>query len=105
MNARASITVLSCRTLDVTLDLKDPQYPDHDLGTLELSVTLSPKEGDMRDAVRNSCKITFISVYSKCTSPHICQNQNRTVLSDLIYPNTQKKSNITSAHHVNKLTL
>ncbi|KAM3867849.1 multiple C2 and transmembrane domain-containing protein 1 [Diretmus argenteus] len=38
------------RTLDVTLDLKDPQYPDHNLGTLELSVTLSPKEGDIREA-------------------------------------------------------
>ncbi|XP_041855711.1 multiple C2 and transmembrane domain-containing protein 1 isoform X5 [Melanotaenia boesemani] len=37
------------RTLDVTLDLKDPQYPEHNLGSLELAVTLSPKEGDMRD--------------------------------------------------------
>ncbi|XP_028270927.1 multiple C2 and transmembrane domain-containing protein 1 [Parambassis ranga] len=38
------------RTLDVTLDLKDPQYPEHNLGSLELAVTLSPKEGDVRDA-------------------------------------------------------
>ncbi|XP_075895241.1 multiple C2 and transmembrane domain-containing protein 1 isoform X3 [Nelusetta ayraudi] len=38
------------RTLDVTLDLKDPQYPENNLGTLDLSVTLSPKEGDLRDA-------------------------------------------------------
>ncbi|XP_032413417.1 multiple C2 and transmembrane domain-containing protein 1-like [Xiphophorus hellerii] len=38
------------RTLDVTLDLKDPQYPEHDLGSLELTVTLSPKEGDIKDA-------------------------------------------------------
>uniref|UniRef100_A0A3B3W289 Multiple C2 and transmembrane domain containing 1 n=1 Tax=Poecilia latipinna TaxID=48699 RepID=A0A3B3W289_9TELE len=38
------------RSLDVTLDLKDPQYPEHDLGSLELTVTLSPKEGDIRDA-------------------------------------------------------
>ncbi|KAM7416510.1 hypothetical protein PAMA_018525 [Pampus argenteus] len=38
------------RTLDVTLDLKDPQYPEHNLGSLELAVTLSPKEGDMKDA-------------------------------------------------------
>ncbi|KAM3611179.1 uncharacterized protein V6R79_014541 [Siganus canaliculatus] len=38
------------RALDVTLDLKDPQYPEHNLGTLELAVTLSPKEGDMKDA-------------------------------------------------------
>ncbi|XP_074494376.1 multiple C2 and transmembrane domain-containing protein 1 isoform X4 [Sebastes fasciatus] len=38
------------RTLDVTLDLKDPQYPENNLGSLDLAVTLSPKEGDMRDA-------------------------------------------------------
>ncbi|XP_030636827.1 multiple C2 and transmembrane domain-containing protein 1 [Chanos chanos] len=47
------------RTLDVTLDLKDPHYPDHDLGTLDLAVTLSPKEGDFREAnmlLRRSCK-------------------------------------------------
>uniref|UniRef100_A0A665T4N8 Multiple C2 domains, transmembrane 1a n=1 Tax=Echeneis naucrates TaxID=173247 RepID=A0A665T4N8_ECHNA len=37
------------RTIDVTLDLKDPQYPEHNLGSLELAVTLSPKEGDGRD--------------------------------------------------------
>lgn len=90
--------MLYCRTLDVTLDLKDPQYPDHDLGTLELSVTLSPKEGDTRDTVRNSCKIThpFISVYYKYTSPQICWNQNRNVLSDMIYPNTKKVQHIMS---------
>ncbi|KAM4577140.1 multiple C2 and transmembrane domain-containing protein 1 isoform 3-T3 [Odontesthes bonariensis] len=38
------------RTLDVTLDLKDPQYPEQNLGSLELAVTLSPKEGDTKDA-------------------------------------------------------
>uniref|UniRef100_A0A3Q0RJ75 Multiple C2 and transmembrane domain containing 1 n=1 Tax=Amphilophus citrinellus TaxID=61819 RepID=A0A3Q0RJ75_AMPCI len=38
------------RTLDVMLDLKDPQYPEHNLGSLELSITLTPKEGEMRDA-------------------------------------------------------
>lgn len=37
----------------MTLDLKDPQYPEHYLGSLDLSVTLSPKEGDLRDTVRN----------------------------------------------------
>ncbi|KAM4577904.1 multiple C2 and transmembrane domain-containing protein 1 isoform 7-T7 [Fundulus diaphanus] len=41
------------RTLDVTLDLKDPQYPEHNLGSLDLSVTLSPKEGDIRDAYQS----------------------------------------------------
>ncbi|XP_058492113.1 multiple C2 and transmembrane domain-containing protein 1 isoform X4 [Solea solea] len=41
------------RTLDVTLDLKDPQYPEHNLGTLDLGVTLTPKEGDFRDAYQS----------------------------------------------------
>uniref|UniRef100_A0A8C1KUU0 Multiple C2 domains, transmembrane 1a n=1 Tax=Cyprinus carpio TaxID=7962 RepID=A0A8C1KUU0_CYPCA len=42
------------RTLDVTLDLKDPHYPNHDLGSLELAVTLIPKEGDFRESLRLS---------------------------------------------------
>uniref|UniRef100_A0A3B4V2Q0 Multiple C2 and transmembrane domain containing 1 n=1 Tax=Seriola dumerili TaxID=41447 RepID=A0A3B4V2Q0_SERDU len=46
------------RTLDVTLELKDPQYPEHNLGSLELAVTLSPKEGDVRDAVRKLCELS-----------------------------------------------
>uniref|UniRef100_A0AAQ6AID1 C2 domain-containing protein n=1 Tax=Amphiprion ocellaris TaxID=80972 RepID=A0AAQ6AID1_AMPOC len=50
------------RTLDVTLDLKDPQYPEHNLGSLELAVTLSPKEGDMRDAVRNLYELSYQSM-------------------------------------------
>lgn len=37
------------RPTDVTLPLKDPHYPDHDLGTILLSVTLTPKEGEHRD--------------------------------------------------------
>ncbi|XP_068422648.1 multiple C2 and transmembrane domain-containing protein 1 isoform X5 [Clinocottus analis] len=41
------------RTLDMTLDLKDPQYPEHNLGSLDLAVTLSPKEGDMKDAYQS----------------------------------------------------
>ncbi|XP_034451189.1 multiple C2 and transmembrane domain-containing protein 1 isoform X4 [Hippoglossus hippoglossus] len=41
------------RTQDVTLDLKDPQYPEHNLGILDLSVTLSPKEGDIREAYQS----------------------------------------------------
>uniref|UniRef100_A0A673L6F6 Multiple C2 and transmembrane domain-containing protein 1-like n=1 Tax=Sinocyclocheilus rhinocerous TaxID=307959 RepID=A0A673L6F6_9TELE len=40
---------LYLETLDVTLDLKDPHYPNHDLGSLELAVTLIPKEGDFRE--------------------------------------------------------
>uniref|UniRef100_A0A673W785 Multiple C2 and transmembrane domain containing 1 n=1 Tax=Salmo trutta TaxID=8032 RepID=A0A673W785_SALTR len=45
---------LYLENLDVTLDLEDPQYPDHDLGTLDLAVTLSPKEGDFREAQLHS---------------------------------------------------
>ncbi|XP_067424538.1 multiple C2 and transmembrane domain-containing protein 1 isoform X1 [Emydura macquarii macquarii] len=32
------------RPTDITLSLKDPHYPDHDLGTILLSVLLAPKE-------------------------------------------------------------
>ncbi|XP_003786030.1 multiple C2 and transmembrane domain-containing protein 1 [Otolemur garnettii] len=37
------------RPTDVTLTLKDPHYPDHDLGIILLSVVLTPKEGTSRD--------------------------------------------------------
>nr|KAF6441425.1 multiple C2 and transmembrane domain containing 1 [Rousettus aegyptiacus] len=37
------------RSMDVTLTLKDPHYPDHDLGVILLSVVLTPKEGEHRD--------------------------------------------------------
>uniref|UniRef100_A0A8C7CDR6 Multiple C2 and transmembrane domain containing 1 n=1 Tax=Oncorhynchus kisutch TaxID=8019 RepID=A0A8C7CDR6_ONCKI len=52
------------RTLDVTLDLEDPQYPEHNLGTLELAVTLSPKEGDFREAVSPRCRSLSLSLSS-----------------------------------------
>ncbi|XP_061118478.1 multiple C2 and transmembrane domain-containing protein 1 isoform X2 [Conger conger] len=38
------------RTLDVTLDLRDPRYTDHNLGTLDLAVTLTPKGEEFREA-------------------------------------------------------
>ncbi|CAM4538707.1 unnamed protein product [Leuciscus chuanchicus] len=37
------------RNLDVTIELKDPHYPNHDLGSLDLTVKLIPKEGDFRE--------------------------------------------------------
>lgn len=37
------------RPTDVTLTLKDPHYPDHDLGVILLSVILTPKEIEPRD--------------------------------------------------------
>uniref|UniRef100_A0AAY4AI48 C2 domain-containing protein n=1 Tax=Denticeps clupeoides TaxID=299321 RepID=A0AAY4AI48_9TELE len=48
------------RCLDVTLDLKDPHYPDQDLGSLELAVTLSPKEGDFREAQHQSMRLSDV---------------------------------------------
>ncbi|XP_072521359.1 multiple C2 and transmembrane domain-containing protein 1 isoform X4 [Salminus brasiliensis] len=50
------------RTLDVSLDLKDPHYPDHDLGSLELAVTLTPKEGDLRETHQS---VRLSDVYRK----------------------------------------
>ncbi|XP_078018138.1 multiple C2 and transmembrane domain-containing protein 1 isoform X2 [Epinephelus lanceolatus] len=37
------------RTIPVTLVLKDPQHPDQDLGSLELAVTLTPKESPIEE--------------------------------------------------------
>ncbi|TKS78872.1 Multiple C2 and transmembrane domain-containing protein 1 [Collichthys lucidus] len=57
------------RTLDVTLDLKDPQYPEHNLGSLELAVTLSPKEGDVRDAIQNGERKAYVLKSKELTGP------------------------------------
>ncbi|XP_041826067.1 multiple C2 and transmembrane domain-containing protein 1-like isoform X3 [Melanotaenia boesemani] len=37
------------RMIPVTLVLKDPQYPDQDLGSLDLSVTLTPKNSPVEE--------------------------------------------------------
>ncbi|XP_023379097.1 multiple C2 and transmembrane domain-containing protein 1 isoform X8 [Pteropus vampyrus] len=42
-------SILYYRPMDVTLTLKDPHYPDHDLGVILLSVVLTPKEGEHKD--------------------------------------------------------
>lgn len=44
-----TLTPASNRTIPVTLVLKDPQYPDQDLGSLELSVTLTPKDSPIEE--------------------------------------------------------
>ncbi|XP_023674062.2 multiple C2 and transmembrane domain-containing protein 1-like isoform X2 [Paramormyrops kingsleyae] len=49
------------RTHDVKLELKDAHCPDEDLGSLELAVTLTPKEMDSKDSkmlLRRSWKRT-----------------------------------------------
>ncbi|NWX47991.1 MCTP1 protein, partial [Steatornis caripensis] len=53
------------RQTDVTLSLKDPHYPDHDLGSIFLSVLLAPREEQrevtmlMRKSWKRSSKVTF----------------------------------------------
>ncbi|CAN0304570.1 unnamed protein product [Bubo scandiacus] len=53
------------RQTDVTLSLKDPRYPDHDLGSILLSVLLAPREEQrevtmlMRKSWKRSSKVTF----------------------------------------------
>ncbi|KAK0142983.1 Multiple C2 and transmembrane domain-containing protein 1 [Merluccius polli] len=37
------------RTLDLSLDLGDPHHPDQNLGTIDLGITLTTKEGDIRE--------------------------------------------------------
>ncbi|XP_040914799.1 multiple C2 and transmembrane domain-containing protein 1 isoform X1 [Toxotes jaculatrix] len=37
------------RTIPVTLVLRDPQHPDQDLGSLELAVTLTPKDSPIEE--------------------------------------------------------
>ena len=39
----------------VTLELKDSHYPDQDLGSLELSVTLGPKDSPVEEP--KDCKV------------------------------------------------
>lgn len=41
--------VLSYRTIPVILVLTDPQHPAQDLGTLELAVTLTPKDSPIEE--------------------------------------------------------
>lgn len=51
-------TFFSCRQTDVTLSLKDTHYPDHDLGSIFLSVLLAPREEQREAVIAN----IFISV-------------------------------------------
>lgn len=47
----SNLNIMYHRSTDVSLTLKDPHYPDHDLGIILLSVILTPKEGEPRDVV------------------------------------------------------
>ncbi|XP_056444156.1 multiple C2 and transmembrane domain-containing protein 1-like isoform X2 [Gadus chalcogrammus] len=46
------------RTVVVTLELKDSHYPDQDLGSLELSVTLGPKDSPVEEP--KDCKTMLL---------------------------------------------
>ncbi|XP_040013410.1 multiple C2 and transmembrane domain-containing protein 1 isoform X6 [Xiphias gladius] len=49
------------RTIPVTLVLKDPQHPEQDLGSLELAVTLRPKDSpieEQRDSTQQSMRLS-----------------------------------------------
>ncbi|XP_077944727.1 multiple C2 and transmembrane domain-containing protein 1 isoform X3 [Gasterosteus aculeatus] len=49
------------RTIPVTLELKDPQHLDEDLGFLDLSVTLTPKDSpveERRDSAQQSLRLS-----------------------------------------------
>uniref|UniRef100_A0A3B3SNJ3 Multiple C2 and transmembrane domain containing 1 n=1 Tax=Paramormyrops kingsleyae TaxID=1676925 RepID=A0A3B3SNJ3_9TELE len=50
------------RTHDVKLELKDAHCPDEDLGSLELAVTLTPKEMDSKDSVSESFLFSYHSL-------------------------------------------
>ncbi|XP_069446260.1 multiple C2 and transmembrane domain-containing protein 1 isoform X10 [Ovis canadensis] len=52
------------RPTDVTLTLKDPHYPDHDLGIILLSVVLTPKEGEHVELSENEVLGSYFSVKS-----------------------------------------
>uniref|UniRef100_A0A669QMF3 Multiple C2 and transmembrane domain-containing protein 1 n=2 Tax=Phasianus colchicus TaxID=9054 RepID=A0A669QMF3_PHACC len=73
------------RQTDVTLSLKDPHYPDHDLGNILLSVLLAPREEQrevtmlMRKSWKRSSKVTF-SMWSSGIS---CRRTLILRLSDL----------------------
>ncbi|NWZ84390.1 MCTP1 protein, partial [Poecile atricapillus] len=60
------------RQTDVTLSLKDPHYPDHDLGSIFLSVLLAP--GDQREATMLMRKSWKRSSKHKYIFPHMTGN-------------------------------
>uniref|UniRef100_A0A673ABA3 Multiple C2 domains, transmembrane 1b n=1 Tax=Sphaeramia orbicularis TaxID=375764 RepID=A0A673ABA3_9TELE len=49
------------RTIPVTLALKDSQHPDEDLGTLELNVTLTPKDSPIEE--RRDSTVLYILLF------------------------------------------
>ncbi|NXD10865.1 MCTP1 protein, partial [Nothocercus nigrocapillus] len=77
------------RQTDVTLSLKDPHYPDHDLGSILLSVLLAPREEQrevtmlMRKSWKRSSKVTF-------SMKHLMQVQFGAFMQYSIYCPCQK---------------
>ncbi|XP_056676786.1 multiple C2 and transmembrane domain-containing protein 1 isoform X3 [Monodelphis domestica] len=62
------------RPTDVTLTLKDPHHPDHDLGTILLSVILTPKEGEQRDLTYRTPAFPALGFFRAELQNPCCQN-------------------------------
>lgn len=90
------------RTVPVTLVLKDPQYADQDLGTLELAVTLTPKHSPIEER-RDSMVHTelFCSILS--SSIHIVSHlhssvQHKCLCCDCVSCDRERLSRIGGNH-------
>ncbi|KFP87313.1 Multiple C2 and transmembrane domain-containing protein 1, partial [Acanthisitta chloris] len=72
---------------DVTLSLKDPHYPDHDLGSIFLSVLLTPREEHrdvttlMRKSWKRSSKVTFLLLACGLPELFFFKNNNDVLLN------------------------
>ncbi|KAI9540697.1 hypothetical protein NQZ68_038368 [Dissostichus eleginoides] len=51
------------RCIPVTLVLKDPQHPDQDLGSLDLSVTLTPKDSPVEERRDSTSTLRKVQTY------------------------------------------
>ncbi|XP_040013406.1 multiple C2 and transmembrane domain-containing protein 1 isoform X2 [Xiphias gladius] len=70
------------RTIPVTLVLKDPQHPEQDLGSLELAVTLRPKDSPIEEQ-RDSTKLqSRLMIHLESCLCHL-MNQQSMRLSEL----------------------
>ncbi|XP_040013405.1 multiple C2 and transmembrane domain-containing protein 1 isoform X1 [Xiphias gladius] len=71
------------RTIPVTLVLKDPQHPEQDLGSLELAVTLRPKDSPIEEQ-RDSTKLqSRLMIHLESCLCHLMNQQQSMRLSEL----------------------
>ncbi|XP_055009345.1 multiple C2 and transmembrane domain-containing protein 1 isoform X3 [Boleophthalmus pectinirostris] len=79
------------RTIPITLPLKDPHLPDEDLGSLELNVTLTPKDSPLEER-RDSTQLELRTYRWK---PYV----NKTMLLRRSWKRTTKQSTRLSELH------